>query len=178
MCYAEQAINNVLMLKNFLHAIPALFESLAPARCDLLTRIRGLCRPEITNSVVELICGTINEDAIYAKKPLDLQNQRTHAVKVRFGPGQTQALLTTQLEGRCEWVPRRGSEDQQGGHDLHQHIQELNCKRVKSLNLSVNTLTDAKAELGLAADLRYDNARKYCSVTRCLNLRMDESHPY
>lgn len=72
----EQAINNVLMIKNFVVAIPALFESLASARSALLVKIRDHCRDDITNPILERISQVINEDVGYVSKPLDLRNQR------------------------------------------------------------------------------------------------------
>lgn len=41
-----------------------------------------LCAPERVASVQALIHGTINPDIGYQKKPLDLRNQRTYAVRV------------------------------------------------------------------------------------------------
>lgn len=72
----EQAINNVLLIKNFVVAIPALYESLATARCALLVKIRDHCRPDITNPILGSIAEVINEDVSYVSKPLDLRNQR------------------------------------------------------------------------------------------------------
>lgn len=72
----EQAINSVLMIKNFVVSIPALFESLASARSALLVKIRDHCRTDITNPILERIAQVINEDVGYVSKPLDLRNQR------------------------------------------------------------------------------------------------------
>lgn len=72
----EQAINNVLMIKSFVAAIPALFESLASACSALLVRIRDHCRSHITNPILERISQVINEDVSYVSKPIDLRNQR------------------------------------------------------------------------------------------------------
>ena len=79
---AEQAINNVLKIKNFVQAIQPLFLALTSARSVLLERVRDLCRPEITDRVLGLISDVINEDVIFVDTPLDLRNQRTYAVKV------------------------------------------------------------------------------------------------
>ena len=72
----EHAINDVLMIKNFVVAIPPLFESLASAYCALLVKIRDHCRANITNPILERIAQVINEDVSYVSKPLDLRNQR------------------------------------------------------------------------------------------------------
>jgi DNA mismatch repair protein MSH4 len=79
---SEQAINNVLRIKTFVQAIPVLYMALASARSILLTRVRDICRPEVTNDILALILETINEDVTYVDSPLDLRNQRTYAVKV------------------------------------------------------------------------------------------------
>lgn len=84
--YSEQSINNILMLKSFVQAIPSLFETLAGARSDLLVMIRENCHPEKVNATMELIKEVINEDVTFQKTPLDLRNQRTYAVKVLRTP--------------------------------------------------------------------------------------------
>ncbi|EMC91499.1 hypothetical protein BAUCODRAFT_79898 [Baudoinia panamericana UAMH 10762] len=77
----EQAINNVIMLKQSVIFIKPVFEALTGARCDLLQHIRRLCAVENVERIQELIDSTINEDTTYATQPLDLRNQRTYAVK-------------------------------------------------------------------------------------------------
>ena len=77
----EQAINNVIMLKEFVGLIKPVFEALTGARCSMLQDIQALCASELVEPIQELIDGTINEDTTYAKQPLDLRNQRTYAVR-------------------------------------------------------------------------------------------------
>ncbi|KAF2769830.1 hypothetical protein EJ03DRAFT_311511 [Teratosphaeria nubilosa] len=77
----EQNINNVIMLKQFVHLIKPVFEALTGARCEILRNIRSLCAAEDIEPVLELIDETINEDTTYASQPLDLRNQRTYAVR-------------------------------------------------------------------------------------------------
>ncbi|XXG94172.1 MutS protein msh4 [Hypoxylon texense] len=74
-------INNILGVKAFITTVPSLYEALATARGDLLTRIREICRPELTQPVANLIATAINEDVTAMKTPLDMRNQRTYAVK-------------------------------------------------------------------------------------------------
>lgn len=124
---SEKAINDVLLIKNFVKAVPALFESLASAGCPLLTRIKDHCRPGITNPILERIAEDINDDVAFASKPLDLRNQRIYAVKAGV-QGLLDVARTTYKEAT---------------DDLHQHVNALN------------------AELGLAADLKFENRRKY-----------------
>lgn len=70
------------MLKNFVEAAPKIFEVLSGARSELLVTIRENCCPENIDPTIQLIREVINDDAAYQKKPLDLRNQRTYAVKV------------------------------------------------------------------------------------------------
>jgi len=77
----EHAVNNVIMLKQFVNLVRPVFEALTGARCSMLQAIRELCASENVEPVQALINDTINEDTAYANKPLDLRNQRTYAVK-------------------------------------------------------------------------------------------------
>ncbi|MCJ1356506.1 MAG: MutS protein msh4 [Icmadophila ericetorum] len=79
--HSEQSINNVILLKQYIKAIPSVFEALLGAQSELLTSIRQLCAPEMIAAVRTLIDNAINEDVTYQSKPLDLRNQRTYAVK-------------------------------------------------------------------------------------------------
>ena len=58
----EQAINNVIMLKQFVKLIQPLFESLAGARSFMLQDIRNLCITENIEPIQNLIDNVINED--------------------------------------------------------------------------------------------------------------------
>lgn len=69
------------MVKTFIDAVPPAFQALGSATCPLLTKIRDLCRPELTAAVRELVYQNIHEDVHYVKSALDLRNQRTFAVK-------------------------------------------------------------------------------------------------
>ncbi|KAJ4352708.1 MutS protein msh4 [Ascochyta clinopodiicola] len=77
----EQAINQVIMLKQFVTSVNPIFEALTGARSSMLNNIRELCAPENILPIQELIDEVINEDTTYAKQPLELRNQRTYAVK-------------------------------------------------------------------------------------------------
>lgn len=70
------------MLKSFVQQVPPLFEALAGARSELLCLVRENCRPIYLQPTMDLIKNVINDDVVYQKKPLDLRNQRTYAVKV------------------------------------------------------------------------------------------------
>lgn len=77
----EQAVNNIIMLKQFIINIKPVFEALTGARSSLLQEIRAMCESENVGLIRNLIDETINEDTTYATQPLDLRNQRTYAVK-------------------------------------------------------------------------------------------------
>lgn len=77
----ESQINQVLMIKNFLEAVPELFAALEPATSALLIKSRDFCRPEISGRILRAICKTIEPDVKYLNSPLDLRNQRAFAVK-------------------------------------------------------------------------------------------------
>ncbi|CAK3852593.1 related to MSH4-meiosis-specific [Lecanosticta acicola] len=78
---AEQAINNVIMLKHLVSLVKPVFEALTGARSEMLQTIRLMCTSENTEPVEVIINNIINEDTSYARAPLDLRNQRTYAVK-------------------------------------------------------------------------------------------------
>ncbi|KAI1074924.1 muts domain V-domain-containing protein [Whalleya microplaca] len=107
---SEQAINYILATKAFIIAIPALYEALGSARTDLLTRIREICRPELTQPVADLIAATINEDVTAMKSPLDMRNQRTYAVK-------------SGVHGLLD-VARKTNKE--ATEDLYQHVNVIN----------------------------------------------------
>ena len=77
----EQAINQIIMLKQFVNSVSPVFEALTGAASAMLDNIRELCAPENMAPVQELIDRVINEDTTYARQPLELRNQRTYAVK-------------------------------------------------------------------------------------------------
>ncbi|RGP76984.1 DNA mismatch repair msh4 [Fusarium longipes] len=106
----EEQINQVLMVKSFLEAIPELYTALGPATCDLLTKIRGRCCPEITSPTLGKIRQTIEADVTYMKSALDLRNQRTFAVKAGIN-GMLDVARQTYKELTEE---------------IHLHVDELN----------------------------------------------------
>lgn len=60
-----------------------------------------LCAPEKVASVQALIDETINPDIGYQKKPLDLRNQRTYAVRVsRISRRSKKASVLTNAQSR------------------------------------------------------------------------------
>ncbi|KAL9010756.1 MAG: hypothetical protein Q9173_004335, partial [Seirophora scorigena] len=75
--YLEQSINNVIALKQYVKAIPAVFEALATVQSGLLLDINRLCAHQELAVVEALIDETINADITYQSQPLDLRNQRT-----------------------------------------------------------------------------------------------------
>ncbi|KAF2166433.1 hypothetical protein M409DRAFT_23075 [Zasmidium cellare ATCC 36951] len=77
----EQAINNVIALKHLICNAKPVFEALAGARSEMLLAIQSNCAAENVDAVLDLITSVINEDVTFARKPLDMRNQRTYAVK-------------------------------------------------------------------------------------------------
>ncbi|KAJ4312218.1 MutS protein msh4 [Neodidymelliopsis sp. IMI 364377] len=77
----EQAINQVIMLKQFVSCVHPVFEALTGARSSMLNNIREFCAPDNILPIQVLIDKVINKDTAYAKQPLELRNQRTYAVK-------------------------------------------------------------------------------------------------
>ncbi|ROT37153.1 muts domain V [Sodiomyces alkalinus F11] len=78
---AEYAINDVVLTKTFLDAVPNIYEALASAESDLLCQIRGICGPDLTKPVREMIAEVIQEDIALMKSPLDMRNARMFAIK-------------------------------------------------------------------------------------------------
>ncbi|KAK2819998.1 hypothetical protein FQN49_007821, partial [Arthroderma sp. PD_2] len=79
--FAEQSINNVIMLKTFVSSIKPVYEALTGARSSLLETIRNLCLPSCYEPVELLLSETLNDDVRYQSSALDLRNHRTYAVK-------------------------------------------------------------------------------------------------
>ncbi|KAG7415150.1 MutS protein-like protein 4 [Fusarium oxysporum f. sp. rapae] len=106
----EEQINQVLMIKSFLESIPELHTALGPANSVLLTKVRELCRPEITSHSLNTIRQTIEADVTYMKSALDLRNQRTFAVKAGIN-----GMLDVARQTYKELT-----------EDIHKHIDVLN----------------------------------------------------
>ncbi|KAK1987304.1 muts domain V [Colletotrichum cereale] len=107
---SERAMNHILMVKTFLDAVPAICQALEPATSPLLTKIRDLCQPGLTETVRNLIYEGIIEDVTYVKSALDLRNQRTFAVK-----SGVNGLLDVARQAYKE-----------NTNDVHSHVEELN----------------------------------------------------
>ncbi|KXH25729.1 MutS domain V [Colletotrichum salicis] len=105
---SERAINHILMVKTFIDAVPPVFQALGSATSPLLTKIRDLCRPELTAAVRELVYENIHEDVHYVENALDLRNQRS------FAPG---------INGLLD-VARQAYKE--NTDDVHRHVEELN----------------------------------------------------
>ncbi|KAH9867382.1 hypothetical protein IAQ61_007974, partial [Plenodomus lingam] len=77
----EQAINQIIMLKQFVGTVNPIYEALTGTTSTMLNNIRELCAPENVAPIQELINRVINTDTTYAKQPLELRNQRVYAVR-------------------------------------------------------------------------------------------------
>lgn len=49
----------------------------------MIADVHQVCDTEAISTVQRMINEVINEDVVWAKSPLELRNQRCHAVKVR-----------------------------------------------------------------------------------------------
>jgi DNA mismatch repair protein MSH4 len=78
---SEQAINNIIVLKQTLNSIGPLYEALIPAECNLLQTVRGLLQPSKYQRMRAMINSVINSEVTFQKSPLDLRNQRCYAVQ-------------------------------------------------------------------------------------------------
>ncbi|KXH25957.1 MutS domain V [Colletotrichum nymphaeae SA-01] len=148
---SERAINHILMVKTFIDAVPPVFQALGPATCPLLTKIRDLCRPELTAAVRELVYQNIHEDVHYVKSALDLRNQRT------FAPG---------INGLLD-VARQAYKE--NTDDVHKHVEELNRIELNFLHHLLLILTKIAGEHSIEAILRFDNGRKYSLRMRAVD---------
>lgn len=79
---AESAINDVVLIKTFLDAIPNVYQALESAQADLLCQIREICGPDLTKPVRDMIAEVIQDDIALMKSPLDMRNARIFAIKV------------------------------------------------------------------------------------------------
>lgn len=116
---SEAAIEIVLRVKAFAMAVPQLREALAAARTDLLKRVRDLCRTEATQPVMDIIAETINDDVTAMKKPLDMRNQRTYAVK-----SGVHGLLDVARQTYKEAT-----------EDVYQHVDEISKEHELAISL-------------------------------------------
>jgi DNA mismatch repair protein MSH4 len=82
---AEQELNNILMLKQYLAGIGAVQRALASAECRsrLCSWIRSECSNDGIGLINSLIEGHVEKDAGYSKAPIDVRNNRLWAIKVR-----------------------------------------------------------------------------------------------
>ncbi|KAE8552607.1 MutS protein msh4 [Talaromyces marneffei ATCC 18224] len=79
--HVEQSVNHVVMLKSYVYSILPIYEALAGANSTLLIKIKDACATGNYELIKNAIDETLNDDVVYQRKPLDLRNQRTYAVK-------------------------------------------------------------------------------------------------
>lgn len=86
-----------------------------------------LCAPEKVASVQALIDDTINPEIVYQKKPLDLRNQRTYAVKVSRISGHSQkARVLTNAQSRVNGLLDVARQTyKEANADAYQSVTEL-----------------------------------------------------
>ncbi|KAJ5022597.1 muts domain V-domain-containing protein [Bipolaris maydis] len=126
----EQAINQIIMLKQFVNSVNPIYEALTGTASAMLNNIRELCAPENVAVVQDLIDLVINEDTTYARQPLELRNQRTYAVKSGVN-GLLDVARTTYKEAT---------------EDAFQHSTELSEEYGIKLDLKYETARDEAVE--------------------------------
>jgi DNA mismatch repair protein MSH4 len=106
----EGQINQILLIKSFVEAIPDLYQALLPAQAPLLAKARNLCDHEATSRILNNIQRVIEPDVTYMSSPLDLRNQRTFAVKAGMS-----GLLDVARQTYKELT-----------EDIHEHVDAIN----------------------------------------------------
>lgn len=157
---SEQAINQVIMLKQFVNSVNPVFEALTGTGSDMLHNIRELCAPENVAPVQELIDHVINEDTTYARQPLELRNQRTYAVKSGVN-GLLDVARTTYKEAT---------------EDAYQHSTELSRKMIfVSLVSSSANYEKKSTKFGSISSLKPPASST--SRSQCLSWKTKCCHP-
>lgn len=110
----EGQINQILLIKSFVEAIPELYQALLPAQAPLLVKARGLCDQVATGRILQNIQRVIEPDVTYMTTPLDLRNQRTFAVKAGMS-----GLLDVARQTFKELT-----------EDIHAHVSAINGELV------------------------------------------------
>ncbi|KAF2480700.1 muts domain V-domain-containing protein [Neohortaea acidophila] len=158
----EQAVNNVMMLKQFVSLIPSVFEALTGSRCSMLHEIRGLCNPDHIDPIRKLINDVINEDVTFAKKPVELRNQRSYAVR-----SGVNGLLDVARQTYHESM-----------NDAYQHVTELKEEHNLDLNLKFEATRQFFLRLS-ASELEernlpavFINAYRKKDIIECQTLRL------
>ncbi|KAF2098960.1 hypothetical protein NA57DRAFT_39496 [Rhizodiscina lignyota] len=136
--HAEQDINRIIMLKEFVERIRPVYEALSGSESEVLKQIRSLCLPEIVNPVEDLIKSVINEDVKYAKAPVELRNQRVYAVTAGVN-GLLDVARVTFKEAM---------------DDAYEHMKELNATHELDLELKFENVRQFYLRLP-ASDLEH-----------------------
>ncbi|KAK3989919.1 muts domain V-domain-containing protein [Cladorrhinum sp. PSN332] len=83
---AERDLNHILMIKTYLQVVGHLHETLNAAGCTsyFCDRAKRKSASKYTAPVLKLIGRTIQEDASFSKRPIDIRNNRLWAVKAGY----------------------------------------------------------------------------------------------
>jgi DNA mismatch repair protein MSH4 len=81
MKFSEQRLNDVLLLKQALQAVPAVAIAMTRAESDLGVEVANLLGAHETEKVLSAISELIHDDTSLATSPLALRHQRCYAVK-------------------------------------------------------------------------------------------------
>lgn len=110
----ENQINQVLLIKSFVTAVPNITQALRPAKSPLLVKARALCHHEATERILQTIQEVIEPDVSYVRSPLDLRNQRTFAVKAGIS-----AVLDVARQAYKELT-----------ETVHEHVAAINSETI------------------------------------------------
>ncbi|KAF2156856.1 hypothetical protein K461DRAFT_218151 [Myriangium duriaei CBS 260.36] len=173
----EQNVNNVLALKDFVTKIEPVLVSLAGARSHMLHTIQRLCGHPQIQQVKDLLNEAINEDTIYATKPVDLRNQRVYAVKLGFNGllDVARGTYKESTEDAFNHVNELGSEhnlplkfcfDQPRQHFIRLPVSELEDRPLPGV--FINVFQNKKNIECQTLELKKYNAKIYDSHTEVL----------
>lgn len=158
----EQAINQVIMLKQFVHSVNPIFEALTGTTATILKNVRELCAPENVAPLQELIDCVINEDTTYARRPLELRNQRIYAVKSGVN-GLLDVARTTYKEAT---------------EDAYQHSVELSREMIYTYHSDDSQTNSGKRNTRLDSISSLRTLVNFTSKSLRRNLRTGHCHQY
>lgn len=144
----EQNINNVIALKEFVTKVGPIRVALSGAKSQVLQSIARACAHRGIDQIRALLDNSINEDTTYAKKPVDLRNQRVYAVKSGFN-GLLDVARATYQESTADamnHVSELGTEhnlslefcfDQSRQHYIRLPVSELEDRHLPEVFINV-----------------------------------------
>ncbi|KLU84444.1 MutS protein [Magnaporthiopsis poae ATCC 64411] len=177
----KSMINCILQIKQFVSAVPALYEALTSAKCDILVETRKHCRPEITQKVLGIINSHIDKDVQLSRTPLERRTQAIYAIKVGSMRRLSSMLPLVFMSGReanqgqppkarnnsSLDVAREKYKEQQDS--VHKRVGEFNSKQLSpSVDLPFYVLPRSGSDISrrlakhnLSSEIKFDTTRGY-----------------